>query len=447
MKCTKEKWEEIKDYIRREHDLADIVFKSWLVPLEYNIDEKEFYIIIPDELGKSGLQYIEKRFKIPFVIAIEETCKEEYTIHFSLAGDKIIKRKNNKSENEGFIREDTNLSTKHIFETFVVGESNAFAQASSLAVAETPGEIYNPLYIYGGSGLGKTHLMHAIGNYIVKDNKDKKVLYVTAEDFTNEIINAIRNGNATTLSNFREKYRNVDVLLIDDIEFIAGKASTQEEFFYTFNELQSKGKQIVITSDKPPRDLDDIEERMRGRFSMGLTAEIGHPNYATRIAILKTKAEENNIELDDEIFDYIANHILVSVRELIGALQKLDAYNKLVNEQITLEKAEEILESMITPNNPTKITPQVILEVVASNFDVPLEKLTGKGRQKKITIARQVVMYLCKEMTDLTYKQIGGLLSDRDHSTITYGIGEIEKKYETDQELRNKIDTVRKILG
>ena len=346
------------------------------------------------------------------------------------------------------IYEKANLNPKYTFDTFVVGSNNNFAHAASLAVAESPGEIYNPLFLYGGVGLGKTHLMHSVAHYILEHDPSKKVLYVTSETFTNELIDALKvgkNGNELAMTTFREKYRNNDVLLIDDIQFIIGKESTQEEFFHTFNVLHSAGKQIVLSSDKPPKEMETLEERFRSRFDWGLIADIQPPDYETRMAILRKNAEACNKPVDDEIFKYIATNIKSNIRELEGAFNRIIAKSKIENQsEITMELAEDALKDIINPDKPKEITPELIIEVVAEHFGVSPEDITSKKRNSEFVQPRQVVMYLCRKLTDTSYVNIGKLLGKKDHTTIIHGVNKIEDDLKNNDELASKVETIKK---
>ena len=443
-----EKWDEILRTVKEERELSDISFETWLKPLEiYGIDGDKLYILVPSE--QMGLSYIEKKYLLPLKVAIAETTGNEYDIEFilpdkakSLSSNKVNKNKTKKITNE-----ESNLNPNYTFDTFVVGNNNRFAHSASLAVAESPGEAYNPLYIYGGPGLGKTHLMHSIGHFILEKNPETKVIYVTSEEFTNEVIESIRNGNSSSMSKFRDKYRGVDVLMIDDIQFIIGKESTQEEFFHTFNALQTQGKQIILTSDKPPKEMETLEERIRSRFEWGLMADIGVPEYETRMAILRKKAESDNFKIDDDILNYIANNIKSNVRELEGALNKLLAYYNLVHTDITMEIAEKELQNIITPDKPKEITPQLIIEVVSEHFQINVDQMISKNRSNEIAKPRQIAMYLCKNMTDIPLDTIGSLLGGRDHSTIIYGIRKVTEEYESNENTRNTIETIKKKIN
>ena len=447
MELILEKWEEILRTVKEEHDLTDISFNTWLKPLSvYSIEGSKLYILVPSE--QMGLNYITKKYTLPIKVAIAEITGIDYEIEFILQ-EQTKNIRSFKSKNPEFVpdTEKSNLNPNYTFETFVVGKNNKFAHAASLAVSESPGEVYNPLYIYGGPGLGKTHLMHSIGNFILEQNPESRVLYVTSEEFTNEVIESIRNGNATAMTKLREKYRTVDVLMIDDIQFIIGKESTQEEFFHTFNVLHSADKQIILTSDKPPKEMETLEERIQSRFEWGLMADIGLPDYETRMAILRKKVESDEMDLNDEVLNYIANNIKSNIRELEGALNKLLAYGNLVKTEITLDIAVKELQNIITPDKPKEITPQLIIEVVSEHCQISMDQMISKRRSNNISHPRQIAMYLCKGMTDSSLDYIGSLLGGRDHSTIDHGIKKITEEYNTNENTRILIETIRKKIN
>ena len=442
-----EKWDLILNTVKKEHDISDVSFDTWMRPLEvFAVSGNTLYILVPSE--QMALSYISKKYYLPLKVAIAEIIGIEYEIEFILP-DKamtlnVAKPVRKVSSLNG---SNSNLNPNYTFDTFVVGNNNRFAQSAALAVAESPGESYNPLYIYGGPGLGKTHLMHSIGHFILDQNPNANVIYVTSEDFTNEVIDSIRNNNASSMAKFRDKYRKVDVLMIDDIQFIIGKESTQEEFFHTFNALQTQGKQIILTSDKPPKDMETLEERIRSRFEWGLMADVGVPDYETRMAILKKKAESDHFHISNEILQYIANNIKSNVRELEGALNKLSAYNNLVNTEITMEIAEKELQNYITPDKPKEITPQLIIEVVTEHFNISMDQMISKSRSSDIAKPRQIAMFLCKTMTDIPLDTIGSFLGGRDHSTIIYGIKKITEEYEGNESTKSLIDTIKKKIN
>jgi len=443
-----EKWDEILQTVKTEHDISEISFNTWIRPLEvFGVEGNTLYILVP--AVQMTLNYIAKKYTLPLKVAIAEITGVEYEIEFILP-EQVNALNSNKKEKKKFTSEaaeKSNLKSNYKFETFVVGSNNRFAHSASLAVAESPGEAYNPLYIYGGPGLGKTHLMHSIGHFILEGNPDTKVLYVTSEDFTNEVIESIRSGNASAMNKFRDKYRNIDVLMVDDIQFIIGKESTQEEFFHTFNALHSAGKQVILTSDKPPKEMETLEERIRSRFEWGLMADIGVPDYETRMAILRKKSEADDMNFSDDILNYIANNIKSNVRELEGALNKLIAYSNLEHTDITMEIAMKELQNIITPDKPREITPQLIIEVVSEHFQISLDQMISKNRSNSIARPRQIAMYLCKNMTDIPLDSIGALLGGRDHSTIIHGINKIGEEYDSNPQTKSLIDTIKKKIN
>ncbi len=446
-----EKWNEIKESLRKEHDLSDISYNTWIIPLKlYSVEDNVVTILIPSNQEHS-LTYISNKYSLPFKVAIAETIKEVYEVEFVLEKDILTgsKNRNIKSSKNNAIYEKANLYTKYTFDTFVVGGNNRFAHSAALAVAESPGDIYNPLFLYGGVGLGKTHLMHSIAHFIIENNPNTKVLYVTSEQFTNEVIEAIRVGNnsPTAMSKFRNKYRNVDVLLLDDVQFIIGKESTQEEFFHTFNQLHGEKKQIILSSDRPPKDMETLEERLRSRFEWGLIADIQSPDYETRMAILQKKEELDGYEIDEKVIQYIANNVKSNIRELEGALNKLIAFSNLEKRDINLELAEEALKDIIYPNIIKKITPEFIIEVVSEHFNILPSDITSKKRNSEIVIPRQIFMYLCRELTDSTFTNIGKILGKKDHTTVMYGSEKITREIEINSTLKNTVETIIKKIN
>jgi chromosomal replication initiator protein len=448
------KWDDILHYIKEEHEISDVSFATWLVPLHlYSVEPGNIIrIIVPDA---NFLGYIKKKYSFLLKVAVEEITGLKCEIDF-IVEDQI---KEEKSKNNQLIRpgsakitqealQNANLNPKYTFDTFVVGANNNLAHAASLAVAESPGEIYNPLFIYGGVGLGKTHLMHSIANFILKNNHKAKILYVTSEKFTNELIDAIRNKNNISTTEFREKYRNNDVLLIDDIQFIIGKESTQEEFFHTFNALYESKKQIIISSDKPPKDIETLEERLRSRFEWGLTVDIQSPDYETRMAILRKKEELEGYNIDNEVIKYIATNIKSNIRELEGALTKIVAFSKLDrSKEISIAMAEEALKDIISPGGTKKITPDLIIQVVAEHYNLTPLDLLSQRRSKEIVYPRQIAMYLCRNMTEAPLQEIGKAMGGRDHTTIIHGIEKIAKDMENTPTLQNTVDILKKKLS
>ncbi|WP_284140669.1 MULTISPECIES: chromosomal replication initiator protein DnaA [unclassified Virgibacillus] len=332
------------------------------------------------------------------------------------------------------------LNPKYVFDTFVIGSGNRFAHAASLAVAEAPAKAYNPLFIYGGVGLGKTHLMHAIGHYVRDHNPNAKVVYLTSEKFTNEFINAIMENKT---ANFRNKYRNVDVLLIDDIQFIAGKESTQEEFFHTFNALHEENKQIIISSDRPPKEIPTLEDRLRSRFEWGLITDITPPDLETRIAILTKKAKAEGLDIPNEVMLYIANQIDTNIRELEGALIRVVAYSSLVNQDIDAALAADALKDIIPSNKPKVVTIKKIQEVVGEKYNLKLEDFIAKKRTKSIAFPRQIAMYLSRELTDSSLPKIGEEFGGRDHTTVIHAHEKIAKMIDSDTLLQKEIEEIK----
>ena len=336
----------------------------------------------------------------------------------------------------------TTLNPKYTFDTFVVGNNNRFAHAAALAVAEAPATSYNPLFIYGGVGLGKTHLMHAIGNTILRKNKNYNILYVTSEKFTNQLINAIKDN---TSEQFRNKYRNIDVLLIDDIQFIAGKERIQEEFFHTFNTLHESGKQIILSSDRPPKEINLLEDRLKSRFEWGLIADISNPDYETRLAILRKKAQLDNIIVDDEILSNIATRIDSNIRELEGTLNKLIATSSLTNSPITKEMAEKAINDIVAQQEKV-ISAEFIQETVAKYFNISAKDLRGSKRSNDIAFPRQIAMYLCRKVAQMSLPQIGKDFGKRDHTTVMHACNKVEKEIKENQNTKLIVESVEKIL-
>ena len=330
------------------------------------------------------------------------------------------------------------------FENFIRGPSNQFAFAAAQAVAANPSGAYNPLFIYGPSGLGKTHLLNAIQIEIHKNHPDYNIVYVDCEKFTNEIITAVK---MATTEQFRQKYREADVLLIDDIQFLAGKESTQEEFFHTFNTLHGANKQIILSSDRPPKDMDILEDRIRSRFEWGLLADIQSPDYETRIAILRKKQELDGYSVSDDVIEYIASNIKSNIRELEGALNKIIAYANLEKREINIDLAEQVLRDIISPNEKKVITPEFIIDTVADHFDITPSDIVGSKRSSKIVFPRQIAMYLCREMLDAPLTGIGKMMGDRDHTTVMHGIEKIEKEMSAKDSVRNTVDILKKKIN
>ena len=460
MNEVKEKWPEIIEHLRVEHELLNVSFNTWIKPLKvYDVIDDTAYILVNKD---SSVEYIDKKYRLPLMVCIAEITGKEYEIQFVSEDDDKLNEIHNASIDNGqkkktkSLAEKAGLNPKYTFDTFVVGGNNNFAHAASLAVAESPGEVYNPLFLYGGVGLGKTHLMHSIAHFILDKNPKKKVLYVTSETFANELIDALRNGktagNESAMLNFRDKYRNIDVLLIDDIQFIIGKESTQEEFFHTFNHLHTLGKQIIISSDKPPKDIETLESRLRTRFEWGLIADISSPDYETRMAILQKKIELDHLEkynIKNDVLDYIAANVKSNIRELEGSLNKLIALYKLNNNNnpIDIALAAEALKDIISSDNRREVTPELILDIVADHFGITVADLKSKKRDSEIAVPRQICMYLMRTMTDTALKGIGAVLGGKDHSTVKYGVEKIAKDIESDEMMANTINIIKKKIN
>ena len=449
----KENWEKILLILKEEHDVSDVSYRTWLQSLTpYSFKGNTVTIIVPEQ---AFLAYVKKKYGLLLQVTISEFLDQDCDVEFKVK-DQIEEEKKEQApsliqKNKAVVSPDViqnaNLNPKYTFDTFVVGSNNNLAHAAALAVAESPGEIYNPLFIYGGVGLGKTHLMHAIAHFILKNNPSAKILYVSSETFTNELIDAIRNKNNITTTEFREKYRNNDVLLIDDIQFIIGKESTQEEFFHTFNTLYESKKQIIISSDKPPKEIETLEERLRSRFEWGLTVDIQSPDYETRIAILRKKEEMEGYNIDNEVIKYIATNIKSNIRELEGALTKIVALSRLNKCDITLGLAEEALKDIISPNAQREVTPNLIIQVVSDHFGITPLDISSQKRTKEIVYPRQIVMYLCRNMTETPLQSIGRILGGRDHTTIIHGSEKIAADMNKDENLKNTIEILKKKIN
>lgn len=447
------KWDDIKNLLRYESDISTISYGTFIQQLE-PVKVIDNLIVIEAE-DQMAINIINKKYYKTIQIAIKEAVGDIYDIKFILPGESYGEEpKNNRGSRNPIrgsfanftINEKTNLNSRYTFDTFVVGNNNKFAHAASVAVAEAPAEAYNPLFIYGGVGLGKTHLMQSVAHFILDDNSKAKVLYVTSEKFTNELINSIRDDKN---EEFRRKYRNIDVLLVDDIQFIAGKERTQEEFFHTFNTLYEAKKQIIISSDRPPKEIETLEERLRSRFEWGLIADIQAPDYETRVAILRKKAELENLDLPDDVMEYVANNVKSNIRELEGAVNKILAYSRLLlPKEITREMAEAALKDIISPEESAMITHQLIIEIVSEHFNVTPADIVSKKRPKEISYPRQIVMYLCRKLTDMSLPKIGEVLGKRDHTTVLHGYDKINKAVAKDMQLKNTIDILtKKITG
>ncbi len=443
-KTLEELWTSALESIKTE--LSDVNVNTWFrtaTPLK--LSENNIVIGVPNEFSA-------KIWRDRYAEIVEDTLKEltgeNYIVEVRMLEDKM-KDENDHEEGSDIFKSDESaapvhsLNPKYTFDNFVIGESNRFAHATALAAAKLPGESYNPLFIYGGVGLGKTHLMQAIGNYMLEKNPDLKVVYVSSETFTNELINSILKDKN---SQFRDKYRNVDVLLVDDVQFIAGKESTQEEFFHTFNTLYDENKQLVMTSDKPPKEIPELEERVRSRFEWGLSADIQPPDLETRIAILRKKAELERFHVSDEVMLYIATNMKSNIRELEGALTKVMAYSTLSNQEATIELAEKALKDIMSEEKPKEIDIETIKSVIADHYNITVEDLESKKRPKTIAYPRQIAMHLARELTELSLPKIGDAFGGRDHTTVIYAYDKIEKDKQEDEIFRNEFDQIMKEL-
>ncbi|MDW0012428.1 chromosomal replication initiator protein DnaA, partial [Clostridioides difficile] len=402
-------------------------------PLKIHLND--LILLAPSDFNKDIL---ENRYLHLIEDAISQLSLKKYNIKFVLS-EKEVADLNSDSTDLNYRVLYPNLNPKYTFDTFVIGNSNRFAHAACVAVAESPAKAYNPLFLYGGVGLGKTHLMHAIGHHIVSQKKDSKVVYVSSEKFTNELINSIKDDKN---EEFRNKYRNVDVLLIDDIQFIAGKERTQEEFFHTFNTLHEANKQIIISSDRPPKDIPTLEDRLRSRFEMGLITDIQAPDFETRIAILRKKAQLERIDVPNEVMSYIAKNIKSNIRELEGALTRVVAYSSLSNRVISFDLATEALKDIITTSKNEEINVLRIKEKVSSVFNLKMEDFNSKKRTRSIAYPRQIAMYLTRELTDLSLPKIGEEFGGRDHTTVIHAHDKVSKDIEESEEIKTKIDKI-----
>ncbi|GAA0864911.1 chromosomal replication initiator protein DnaA [Paraclostridium tenue] len=411
-------------------------FFKQIKPLQ--IQSNTLILLVPNDFTKGIL---EDRYLNLIESSVNQLSLKKYNIQFVLSENEVkgLDKDHNIEEDNKSKKNYPNLNPKYTFDTFVIGNSNRFAHAACVAVAEAPARAYNPLFLYGGVGLGKTHLMHAIGHHIMEQKKDPKVVYVSSEKFTNELINSIKDDRN---EEFRNKYRNVDVLLIDDIQFIAGKERTQEEFFHTFNSLHEANKQIIISSDRPPKEIPTLEDRLRSRFEMGLITDIQAPDFETRMAILRKKAQMENIDVPNEVTVYIAKNIKSNIRELEGALTRVVAYSSLTNRTISFELASEALKDIITTSKHEEITVNRIKEKVSSVFSVKMEDFNSKKRTRSISYPRQVAMYLSRELTDLSLPKIGEEFGGRDHTTVIHAHDKIAKDIENNEDFKEKVNKI-----
>jgi chromosomal replication initiator protein len=436
-------WDKTLDIIKSE--LSEVSFNTWIKSCEpISISSDTLKISVPNSFTQDIL---DKRYKDLVVNSIKAVCSKQYKIEFIIMSDgydnEEIKSNPNQRQKAIVVNDEmsSTLNPKYTFKSFVIGNSNRFAHAASLAVAESPAKAYNPLFIYGGVGLGKTHLMHAIGHYILESNPNAKVVYVSSEKFTNELINAIKDDKN---EEFRNKYRNVDILLIDDIQFIAGKERTQEEFFHTFNELHDANKQIILSSDRPPKEIPTLEDRLRSRFEWGLIADIQVPDFETRMAILKKKADVENLNVANEVMGYIATKIKSNIRELEGALIRIIAYSSLTNREVTVDLATEALKDIISKKQGKHVTIDSIQDIVSSYFNLRVEDLKSQRRTRNVAYPRQIAMYLSRKLTDMSLPKIGEEFGGRDHTTVIHAYEKISGNLKTDDSLQHTINELTK---
>lgn len=443
-------WQKALDNIKNRPEITEVSFETWLKTIKpISLKNGTLVFGVYDTFTKGILK---KHYRSFIQNIIKEITGEEYHIEFVIPSEEDINPKNHKNSSQDSKQssEDSSLdqslqlvkaqglNPKYTFDTFVIGHSNRFAHAASVAVAETPAKAYNPLFIYGGVGLGKTHLMHAIGQHISQVDPEKQIVYISSETFTNELINSIKDDRNVE---FRNKYRNIDILLIDDIQFIAGKERTQEEFFHTFNALYNSNKQIILSSDRPPKEIPTLEDRLRSRFEWGLIADIQAPDYETRIAILRKKAQVEEIEVPDDVMLFIAKKIKSNIRELEGALIRILAYSSLTNSPITIELASEALKEIFS-TKPRELNIDYIKEVVANKFNIKIEDLNSKKRTRIIAYPRQIAMYLSRELTDLSLPKIGNEFGGRDHTTVMHAYDKVSTDMKNDPSLKDKIDSI-----
>ncbi len=434
----------LKELLKDE--VSTISYDTWIAPLGIDsINDDNIVFTATSDFQKD---FIENKFNSLIFNTLRYITNREWTFSVIDISSKessdasIITNKNSNVSDTELENNHQTLNPKYTFETFVVGNNNRFAHAAALAVGKEPGKSYNPLFLYGGVGLGKTHLMQAIGNRILEDNPKSNVLYVTSEKFTNQLINAIKDSKTEI---FRNKYRNIDVLLIDDIQFIAGKDRIQEEFFHTFNTLRENGKQIILSSDKPPRDIEFLEDRLKSRFEWGLLADISCPDYETRLAILRKKAQDENIVIDDSILSDIATKIDSNIRELEGVFNKIVARASLTHSPITIELAENIINEFKYESQKV-ISCDFIKETVSKYFSIDKDDLAGSKRSNDIAFPRQIAMYLCREIANMSFPQIGVEFGNRDHSTVMHGYNKIAKEIKEKNNTKLIVESVKNII-
>lgn len=443
---VKELWEKTLNTLKGE--LTEVSFNTWIKSIEpISLEDSNLRLGVPNNFTKDIL---ENRYKDLIINSVKSVSNKTYNIDFFIISEEAIEKDASKKQKEQkptlVVNDEMSaiLNPKYTFDSFVIGNSNRFAHAASLAVAESPAKAYNPLFIYGGVGLGKTHLMHAIGHYIQNVNSKSKVVYVSSEKFTNELINSIKDDKNVE---FRNKYRNVDVLLIDDIQFIAGKERTQEEFFHTFNALYEANKQIILSSDRPPKEIPTLEDRLRSRFEWGLIADIQAPDFETRIAILKKKADVENLNIPNDVMVYIATQIKSNIRELEGALIRIVAYSSLTNREINVDLAAEALKDIISSRNTRQITIELIQDIVSSYYNLKIEDFKSSRRTRNVSFPRQIAMYLCRKLTDTSLPKIGEEFGGRDHTTVIHAYEKISQSLKKDENLQSTVAELTKKIN
>lgn len=426
-----EAWSVICDYCRRQ--MTDVAYNTWISkiePVNMDFDKRQATLLVPNDFHR---QTLERCYKILLKESFNAVFDTPIDINFIIPSEEPEQEENDEITDNGY---------EYTFDTFIVGNSNKFAHAACLAVAQNPSKAYNPLFLYGNSGLGKTHLLYAIGNEIKKNDTSKSICYVKGDDFTNELIESLHRA---TMSEFRQKYRYADVLLVDDVQFIGGKESTQEEFFHTFETLYLAKKQIILTSDRPPKEIKTLDDRLRGRFEMGLIADIQPPDIETRIAIIKRKAEIMNIEIPNDVCEYIANNLKSNIRQLEGTVKKIKAKNNLDGEKPSVKSVQKIIADILNNDTPPEVTVERITDEVARTFNVTADELkNSKSRSAYVSGPRQVAIYIINELTTLTQESIGKEFGGRDHSTVKYAIDTTAKRMKKDTNLRSIVEDIIK---
>jgi chromosomal replication initiator protein len=437
-------WNEMVTAIKK--NLSKESFELWIKPIKVSsFVDNSLELEVPSKFFKDK---VEDNYKNMIEVIASEIRNKKVKVNFIISPPAVKEKDLNKIQStsdhidsQASLIDHSFLNPKYTFESFVVGESNRFAHAACLAVAESPSKAYNPLFIYGGVGLGKTHLLHAIGHHIKNNKPKKKIVYVSSEQFMNEFIDSIRYGYDKSL-NFKNKYRNIDLLLVDDIQFFEGKESTQDEFFHTFNTLYESRRQIVLTSDRPPREIPTLEDRLISRFEQGLITDIQPPDLETRMAILKKKAEDEKIDIPDEVTYFIATKITANIRKLEGALIRIIAYASFHNKVIDTSLANSVLEDVLVSSEPKKISMELIQDSIAKQFKIQVNELKGKKRDASTAFPRQIAMYLCRELTTHSLPEIGREFGGRDHTTVIHAYNKIKNQMDKDRNIKEIIDRI-----